>query len=227
VSDHVLELEGLTFSYAGRQILLDKVNLQLREGDFVVVTGPSGAGTSTFLRLLCRLETPAAGEIRYRGNPVEQLSAPELRRRVSYLQQVPVVLPTTVTENLELPFTLKQSRSPQPPPERLRESLDRVGLDDVALDVLAEELSVGQRQRLCLIRTLLLEPDVILLDEPLSALDAIAAGRVLEVLGELNRNDGMTVVMVSHAGGGDLPGSRFVELKDASVFEGERPTWAR
>jgi putative ABC transport system ATP-binding protein len=227
VSSPVLELASVTFSYPGRQALLDKVSLELREGDFLVVTGPSGAGKSTFLRLLCRLESPMSGEIRYRGDAVERLFAPELRRRVSYLQQVPVVLPQTVAQNLLLPFILRQSRSAAPTRKRLRDALDRVGLDQVALDAAAEELSVGQRQRLCLVRTVLTGPEVILLDEPLSALDAIAAGRVLQVLAGLNRKDGMTVVMVSHAGGKDLPGSRFVEIKDASVVEGGRPTWAR
>jgi putative ABC transport system ATP-binding protein len=227
VSSPVLELASVTFSYPGRQALLDKVSLELREGDFLVVTGPSGAGKSTFLRLLCRLESPMSGEIRYRGDAVERLFAPELRRRVSYLQQVPVVLPQTVAQNLLLPFILRQSRSAAPTRKRLRDALDRVGLDQVALDAAAEELSVGQRQRLCLMRTVLTGPEVILLDEPLSALDAIAAGRVLQVLAGLNRNDGVTVVMVSHAGGRDLPGSRFVEIKDASVVEGGRPTWAR
>jgi putative ABC transport system ATP-binding protein len=227
VSSPVLELASVSFSYPGRQALLDKVSLQLQEGDFLVVTGPSGAGKSTFLRLLCRLESPTSGEIRYRGDPVDRLFAPELRKRVSYLQQVPVVLPQTVAQNLLLPFILRQSRSAAPTRKRLRDALDRVGLDQVALDAAAEELSVGQRQRLCLVRTVLTGPEVILLDEPLSALDAIAAGRVLQVLAGLNRKDGMTVVMVSHAGGKDLPGSRFVEIKDASVVEGGRPTWAR
>jgi putative ABC transport system ATP-binding protein len=227
VSSPVLELASVSFSYPGRQALLDKVSLQLQEGDFLVVTGPSGAGKSTFLRLLCRLESPTSGEIRYRGDPVDRLFAPELRKRVSYLQQVPVVLPQTVAQNLLLPFILRQSRSAAPTRKRLRDALDRVGLDQVALDAAAEELSVGQRQRLCLMRTVLTGPEVILLDEPLSALDAIAAGRVLQVLAGLNRNDGVTVVMVSHAGGRDLPGSRFVEIKDASVVEGGSPTWAR
>ncbi len=227
MSDPVLELADVTFSYAGRAVLLEHVDFQLREGDFVVVTGPSGAGKSTFLRLLCCLEGPVTGEVRYRGAPVERLFAPALRRRVAYLQQVPVVLPATVAENLLLPFSLKQNRSPPPSREQLRDSLDRVGLEQVALDGSAEELSVGQRQRLCLIRTLLLEPDVLLLDEPLSALDPQAAAGVVQLLAGLNRNDRVNIIMVSHAGGRGLPGNRFVELRKGNVSEGAATTWAR
>jgi putative ABC transport system ATP-binding protein len=225
VSEPVLEIADVTFSYVDRPAVLEKLNFRLREGDFVVVRGPSGAGKSTFLRLLCCLESPTAGEIRYRGTPVERFFAPELRRRVSYLQQVPVVLPATVVENLLLPFSLKSNRLEEPTRQMLRESLDRVGLGQVGLDASAEELSVGQRQRLCLIRTLLLEPDVLLLDEPLSALDAEAAGAVMRVLAAENRNGGVSVVMVGHGASCGLPGTRFVELKDASISEGGAPTW--
>ncbi len=215
----VMEMKSVSFSYARRPEILTNVNLRLREGEFTVVTGPSGGGKTTFLRLLCRLESPTAGEIFHRGTPLGRFCAPALRRKVAYLQQVPIVLPATVAENLRLPFTLKHSEPGRPTDAQLDGALARVGLSSVRLDDPAEELSVGQKQRLCLVRTLLMKPDALLLDEPLSALDADAMGSVLRLLGEMNRSDGTTIVMVSHTGGRAVPAGRRLELTDRSFVE--------
>jgi putative ABC transport system ATP-binding protein len=221
-----LVMQSVGFSYPGRDPVLTGLDVDVWERDFVVITGPSGGGKTTFLKLLCRLESPTRGQILYRGTPLEQLPAPRLRRRVAYLQQVPVVLPGTVAENLLLPFRLKENSRPLPSAEQLRNSLALVGLDEVALDSAAEELSVGQKQRLCLVRALLMQPDVLLLDEPLSALDAASVEKVAAVLSDLARDQGVTIVMASHAGALGLPGNRGLRLANRAVSE-EGRGWVR
>ncbi len=227
MSQPVLELMSVSFAYPAGGTVLEGVDLEVWEKDFLIVTGPSGGGKTTFLRLLCCLENPIGGEIRYRGTPLRQLKAPELRRKVVYVQQVPAVLPSTVLENLLAPFSLKHNHLPEPSLERVREALNGVRLDEVSLDDAAEELSVGQRQRLCLIRTLLLEPDVLLLDEPLSALDATAANSVVSLLADANKRRGVTIVMISHTGGRTLPGNRYLQLVGKHISEGGELDWVR
>jgi putative ABC transport system ATP-binding protein len=215
-------MRSVSFGYPSCPTVLDGVDFAAGEGDLVVVSGPSGGGKSTFLRLLCHLETPTGGEVRFRGTPLAEIPAPELRRRAAYLQQVPVVLPLSIEENLLLPFTLRSNRLPRPSRADLRHMLAVVGLDGVSLEKSAEELSVGQKQRVCLVRTLLLQPDVLLLDEPLSALDACAAEAVLALLVDVNRSARTTVVMVSHTRGKDLPGTRYAHLEGGSLSEDAR-----
>ena len=169
-------------------------------GAFILLTGPSGAGKSTLLRLFCRLEEADAGAVLLSGQPVDELSPAVLRRRVSYLQQTPTVVPGSVRENLLLPFAFKSaSGQPRPADAELSARLARLAAGDIPLSQEASTLSVGQRQRLCLARALLTRPEVLLLDEPVSALDAESARAVLDAAESFCLDDGGTVVLVSHA----------------------------
>lgn len=191
-------LDNLTFAYPGKPPLLDGTNCILPAGSFTAVTGPSGAGKSTFLRLLCRLEEPQAGTISFQGTPITELSPDELRRQVVYIQQTPTVIPGSVQNNLLLPFTFAANADlPRPDDDTLRQRLDEFLLEDVGLKQVAARLSVGQRQRLCLIRALLLEPKALLFDEPTSALDPESAEIVVSAALSLQKR-GVTVVYVAH-----------------------------
>ena len=161
--------------------------------------GPSGAGKSTFLRLINRLEEPSRGKILFRGRPLSSYTPPELRRSILFLQQTPVVIDASVRDNLLLPFGFKNNCSlSRPDDEHLKGLLDEFLLKGVSLEGNARNLSVGQLQRLCLIRGLLLSPEILLLDEPTSALDE-ESSRVVESTAErLCRESGLTVVIVSH-----------------------------
>ncbi|MBU1040073.1 MAG: ATP-binding cassette domain-containing protein [Proteobacteria bacterium] len=202
-----LALVSVSFAHAGNpacpgpgRAILDGASLQVPRGAFVLLTGPSGAGKSTLLRLFCRLEEPQTGQVLLDGQPVSALPPAQLRRRVSYLQQTPTVIPGSVRENLLLPFTFKAASGQTPPDDdALKELLASLAASDIPLDQEAATLSVGQRQRLCLVRALLTRPEVLLLDEPTSALDPESARAVLCAAESFCLEGGGTVILVSHA----------------------------
>jgi putative ABC transport system ATP-binding protein len=191
-------LNQVSFGHPGAAPVFRDVSLDIVPGSFVLVRGPSGAGKSTLLRLLCRLEEPTSGTILFDGRPVSELSPELLRRQVPYTQQQPVLLPGSVRENLLLPFTFTANKDlPKPDDATLEGHIKSFHLRGVSLDQEAPALSVGQRQRLCLIRAMLLSPRALLLDEPTAALDPESAAAVHGDLLRLHAQ-GLTIVIVSH-----------------------------
>ncbi len=165
----------------------------------MLITGPSGGGKSTLLRLLVRLEEYDSGLFLFKDKPLKELSPLQLRTKIVLLQQTPVIIAGSVRDNLLLPFTFSVNQQlAKPDDEQLRKQLNRVLLNDIALDSVATGLSVGQQQRICLVRSLLLQPEVLLLDEPVSALDP-ESKRVVEAMIEKLNGQGITIIMVSHA----------------------------
>ncbi len=198
-STPAIEFSNVTFSFSDSKVLFRELSLQLVVGRFYLVQGPSGAGKSTFLRLINRLEEPAAGQILFNGRPLSAYNPPLLRRSLLYIQQTPTAVEGTVRDNLLLAFSFKNNRDrPAPGEAVLRRWLDDFLLNDVELQTNAQTLSVGQLQRLCFIRGLLLEPEVLLLDEPASALDEQSSLIVEQTAERLCAQDGLTVLMVSH-----------------------------
>lgn len=194
-----IALARVTFGYDGGPTILNDASLTIDAGAYVLVRGPSGAGKSTLLRLLCRLEEPQSGHILFRGHPTDSMVPADLRRAVAYVQQMPNLLEGTVRDNLLLPFSFKANGALTPPvDEKLNAHLVSFLLQGISLDTRADTLSVGQSQRVCLIRSLLLNPEVILMDEPTASLDADSAKVVLDKAAELSRA-GMTVIMISHS----------------------------
>lgn len=180
--------------------ILDSADLSVPRGAFVLLTGPSGAGKSTLLRLFCRLDEPQTGQVLLDGQPVDTLPPAQLRRRVSYLQQTPAVIPGSVRENLLLPFSFKAASGQERPDDAaLTALMDSLAAGDIPLEQEASTLSVGQRQRLCLARALLTRPEALLLDEPTSALDPESAAAVLGAAESFCLDQGGTVILVSHA----------------------------
>lgn len=197
--DAVVEFSGVSFAFDPGRPLFRRLSLKLARGAFYIVTGPSGSGKSTLLRLINRLEEPSEGTVRFNGRRLPEYPPPELRRSILFIQQTPVVIDGNVRENLMLPFSFKHNRGLVKPEDTdLRLHLKEMLLGDVRLEDSARNLSVGQMQRLCLIRGLLLSPEMLLLDEPVSALDEESA-RIVEARAEsLCAEAGLTVVMVSH-----------------------------
>jgi putative ABC transport system ATP-binding protein len=190
--------ERVSFGWPEGRTILRQASFALPEGVFALVHGPSGAGKSTLLRLMNRLEEPQAGTIYYRGRALADCDPSWLRRQVAYLQQTPVVLNVTVRETLLMPFTYTvNKRLALLSDDDLAARLDEVLLGTVGLDERAATLSVGQRQRLCLVRALVAGPDVLLLDEPTASLDRQSQA-VVEKMAQQLCAGGVTVVMVTH-----------------------------
>ncbi|MFW5501143.1 MULTISPECIES: ABC transporter ATP-binding protein [unclassified Maridesulfovibrio] len=193
----VLEFKNVSFNWPKGKGL-HNVSFAVPSGQFVHISGPSGSGKSTLLRLIVRLEEVGQGDILLKGESIQSIYPPELRSKIGFVQQTPVVLPGTVRDNLLLPFTLNVRKGFDAPLDHdLREWLERVGLGEISLDSEASDLSVGQRQRLCLIRSVLPKPMAICFDEPTSALDRESRERVEKIAEELAA-EGISVLMVNH-----------------------------
>lgn len=167
-----------------------EVDAELPGEGVTAIVGPSGSGKSTLLRCCNRLEVPACGTVRFRGDDVLRLEPLALRRRVGMVFQRPTPFAGTVRENLRV-------AAPQAGDDVLAAVLARSDLTPAFLDRPATELSGGEAQRACLARTLLTGPEVLLMDEPTSALDPVAR-QALERLARDLADDGVPVVWVSH-----------------------------
>lgn len=216
----IIDFDTVSYTWPGGKGLQD-VRLAVSGGDFVLVSGPSGSGKSTLLRLAARLEEPDSGTVRFAGVPLADLDPPKLRRRIGYIQQTPVVMEGSVRENLLLPYSFAVNREEVPPSDTvLQDWLNRVALARVGLDDVAAALSVGQKQRLCIIRSLLLRPELLLMDEPTSALDRESRHIVEQLTEELNR-EGMTIILVSHSDYRPQVAHVCVTVKDGRVTGGD------
>ncbi len=195
----IFDFRDVSFAFPDQKPLLREVSACIEKGTFYLIQGPSGVGKSTFLRLLNRLEEPLSGEIRFKGRPLDTYSPPRLRRSLLYIQQTPTAVDGSVEDNLLLPFAFKTNlHLERPSREKMVTLLKKVHLNRVEMNDHARTLSVGQLQRLCLVRGLLLNPEVLLLDEPTSALDRESALAVTALLEQLNLESNLTVLSVAH-----------------------------
>jgi UDP-glucose/iron transport system ATP-binding protein len=183
------ELERVTVVRVGRRVL-DEITARIPAAGITVVSGPSGAGKTTLLRLCNRLEVPDTGVVCYRGQPLDELDPLVLRRRVGMVFQRPTPFPGTVADNLAV-------ARPDAGTEELSIALDRVTLDPGLLGQEARTLSGGELQRMCLARTLVTQPETLLLDEPTSALDA-QPKQVFEATARNLADQGITIIWVTH-----------------------------
>ncbi|MCV7199884.1 ABC transporter ATP-binding protein [Mycobacterium angelicum] len=174
--DRVRALDGFTASVPARGI--------------TAVFGPSGSGKSTLLRLCNRLEIPTSGRVSFCGKDIADIDPLWLRRRVGMCFQRPTPFPGTVADNLRV-------AEPEADEPRMRETLERVALSGSWLDRDASALSGGEAQRMCLARTLMAQPQVLLLDEPTSAVDAEAAEVIERAVREL-AGEGIAALWVTH-----------------------------
>ena len=169
---------------------LDGFTATVPAGGVTAIFGPSGSGKSTMLRLCNRLEAPTAGRVLFREDDVAQQDPLRLRRRVGMCFQRPTPFPGTVADNLRV-------ADPDASASTMVEALDQMALSGSWLDRDATELSGGEAQRMCLARTLITRPEVLLLDEPTSAVDA-AAARVIERAVRELAGAAVTALWVSH-----------------------------
>ena len=186
----VLEFDRVSFSVPDGRELLHEVSVEAAPSAITVLAGPSGSGKTTLLRLGNRLELPSSGMVRFRGVDVSESDPRRLRRLVGMVFQHPVPFAGTVRSNLAV-------GAPDANDDVLASALHRVGLDGSMLDRVADDLSGGEAQRMCIARTLLTDPAVILMDEPTSSLDP--DNRIgIEQLARDLAAEGLAVVWVSH-----------------------------
>jgi phosphate transport system ATP-binding protein len=199
----VFDVDGLSVSYGGA-LALDGVSLEIRKGFVTAFIGPSGCGKSTFIRCFNRMNdlipgAVVAGRILYHGRDLygSNVDPVEVRRRIGMVFQKPNPFPKSIYDNIAFgPRVLKMTKDLD---ERVERTLRHAALWDEVKDRLSENalgLSGGQQQRLCIARALAVEPDVILMDEPASALDPISTSRIEDLIHELKRE--YTIVIVTH-----------------------------
>ena len=183
----------------GKLRILKDINIDIHEGEVVVVIGPSGSGKSTFLRCLNRLEIATGGEIIINGNDIsdKHININQVRENIGMVFQHFNLFPNmTVLQNIMLaPVKLKKMTKEQAKEAGMK-LLTRVGLEEKA-DVYPQQLSGGQKQRVAIARALAMNPSIMLFDEPTSELDPEMVGEVLNVMQELAKG-GMTMVVVTH-----------------------------
>lgn len=189
------QIEFQNVSYRSEEkTILQEISADFSAGDYVSVVGPSGSGKSTFLKLCCHLISPSEGKILLNGRDVLQENPTELRKKVSYCFQTPVLFGDTVEENLTFPYAIRNQKLDW---DRVNVLFSRFNLDESYFTHEIRNLSGGENQRIALIRTLLFKPDILLLDEVTSALDTDNAEIVENAVLGLNR-EGITILWVTH-----------------------------
>lgn len=216
----IIEVKDVRKSF-GRHVVLQEIDLRVREREVVVVIGPSGSGKSTFLRCLNLLERPEAGTIRIVGHSLLEKPAniEAVRAEVGMVFQQFNLFPhmSAIANVMLAPMKVRRQTEEEARAKALV-LLDKVGLSDKA-DAMPGSLSGGQAQRVAIARALAMEPKVMLFDEPTSALDPEMVGEVLAVMKELAR-EGMTMVVVTHEMGfAREVGDRIVFMEQGRILE--------
>ena len=194
--EFILEFENVT-KYYGDDLVFSNVNLKIKKGDVIALTGKSGCGKSTLLKCINRLEHINDGKIKFKGINISEISMVQLRQKIGMVfQDYNLFEHLTVLDNLIIGLIKikKYSRD-----ESIREALNMLKKLDLIdkKDNYPNELSGGQKQRVAIARTLLMKPDIILLDEPTSALDKEMKDSVLNLIKKIVEED-MTLIIVSH-----------------------------
>lgn len=184
----------------GNKIILDDISLKIEEGSFIVFIGPSGCGKTTTLKLINKLIKPTSGEIYINGKPISKEDPIKLRRNIGYVIQSIGLFPhLTIRENIELIPNLKKEKSQEEIEEKTIDLMNMVGLNpNEFLDKYPSELSGGQQQRIGLVRAIATDAQIILMDEPFSALDPITRSQLQEWLYSLQEELKKTIIFVTH-----------------------------
>lgn len=203
--ENIIKLSGINKEYRTEEIVtqaLENVNLEIEKGKFVSIMGPSGCGKSTLLNIIGLLDAPTSGTIEINGNVIhtgmnDRALARFRNRTLGFVFQSFHLIPSlSVMDNVQLPL-MYRGTSHRESVERAREVLERVGLSH-RMHHMPSQLSGGQCQRVAIARAIVGNPEIILTDEPTGNLDSRMGAEVMEILHRLNKDDGRTVVMVTH-----------------------------
>ncbi|MFS2185475.1 ABC transporter ATP-binding protein [Mucilaginibacter sp. Mucisp84] len=182
-------------------LALNSVSLDIAKGEFLSIMGPSGCGKSTLLNIMGLLDAPSKGQIRIDDQKTEGMNDKQLARfrnkKLGFIfQSYHLINDLQVLDNVELPLLYRDTTAKQRR-ELAAEALEKVGLAN-RLKHFPTQLSGGQRQRVAIARAIVGKPEIILADEPTGNLDSAMGNEIMEILLNLNRNDGTTIVMVTH-----------------------------
>ena len=193
----MIELKNVSKSYQKTEVLND-ISLEIEKGKFVVLIGPSGCGKTTTLKMINKLIAPSSGNISIGDKDISKLDSIKLRRRIGYVIQQTGLFPhMTIKENIEL-IPKAEKIDEDTISKRTEELIEMVGLDPDHLDRFPSELSGGQQQRVGVARAFALDPDIILMDEPFSAVDPITRTVLQDELISLQAKVKKTIVFVTH-----------------------------
>jgi ABC-type lipoprotein export system ATPase subunit len=219
----MIQLRNVTKSYRNgfsRTFVLRRIDLDVEEGEFVTIQGPSGAGKTTLLHIMGLLDEPSDGEYHFAGTPTHEMN--EDRRTEIHRSQIGFVFQAyhliddlTVYENLETPLIYK-GLSGSERKSKVADMLDRFSLV-AKKDLFPNQLSGGQQQLVGVARALIIEPRVILADEPTGNLQSRQSEEIMETLQCLNREDDVTIVQVTHSEKQAAYGDRIIELVDGQI----------
>ena len=197
LAHNLLSLNNVSFTYPGGLPVFQDVNLEIKSNELLIVKGTSGAGKSTFLKLFNRFCDSRSGEILLREKELHQYNIEQLRSSIIYLPQLPVMIDGTVEDNLAFPFQFGSHKNKKYDPVKAAEWVEYFQLN-VPMNQDSLKLSIGQKQRIALIRSMLLEPEVLLLDEPGSALDNNNRRLIEQKIEHLMDTSRVTVIMATH-----------------------------
>ena len=225
-TQNLVELHQVTKHYQmGDEVVraLDGVDLEIKDGELVAIMGASGSGKSTMMNVLGGLDTPTSGEYHLSGTQVGALSREELaevrNKHIGFVFQSFHLLPRqTALANVTLPLIYRQEGRPSSKArvEMAKNALSLVGLGD-RLDHRPNEMSGGQRQRVAIARALVSEPSIILADEPTGNLDSTTGEEILNLLVNLNKEHGRTVIVVTHEDEVGMRCDRVIWMKDGKI----------
>ena len=220
----ILEIQDLCKSFGDHEVLKG-ISTTIRKGDVLALIGPSGCGKSTFLRSLNLLEIPTSGHVLFEGTDMTDKSVDinHVREKIGMVFQQFNLFPNmTSKENIMLAPVKLTKMTREEAEKKAMDLLKRIGLSDKA-DAYPSQLSGGQKQRIAIVRSLAMNPDIILFDEPTSALDPEMVGEVLSVMKEL-AEDGMTMVVVTHEMGfAREVANRVMFINDGAIQEENTP----
>lgn len=221
----IVQTESLTKEYGdGTSVrALDSVSLSIAQGEFLAILGPSGSGKSTLLNLIGTLDTSTSGQIIMDGTNLSTLRGDALadfrRAKIGFIFQLFNLVPTlNALENVTLPLLPYQRGLKFNLKKRARELLEEVGLEK-RLDHLPGQLSGGEQQRVAIARALINSPRLLLADEPTGNLDRKTGSEIMQLLVRLNRDDGLTLIMVTHDKAVASQAHRTVSMRDGRLEE--------
>ncbi|MBQ0140488.1 MAG: ABC transporter ATP-binding protein [Kurthia sp.] len=220
----VVKARKLTKVYGKKQqaqLVLKGLDFNVQEGEFVGIMGPSGSGKTTLLNVLCSIDKPTEGVVEINGQSIHDLNAKKMaqlrRTEMGFIFQDYNLLDTlTVKENILLPLAVNKIKK-QEAEIRCQQLVKQLGIGDI-LTKYPNEISGGQKQRTAAARALIMQPSIVFADEPTGALDSKSATSLLESLELLNKNNAITIMMVSHDPIATSFCSRVLFLKDGAIY---------